>query len=114
MAEFLLIIVVSFSLVLQISAAYLAYKIYRFNRLSPLWLIMLSAFELEVLRRMFVIFADITAVSVPATTMFSHTLMFAISLFLNIGLFGMMKNFETFEFVQKNVEDKAKKFKKKK
>ena len=113
MAEILLVVIAAFSLILQLSAAYLAYKIYKFNRLSPLWLIMLSAFELEVLRRMVIVFADLTAPTIPITAIFSHTLMFAISLFLNIGLFGMMKNFETFEFVEKNVQNKSKKFQKK-
>ena len=112
MVNFVLVLLGGFSLVLLISATILAYKIYKFNRLSPWWLVLLSAFELEVLRQMLGIFTEINLDAVSFEVLVSRVLLFVISLLLNIGLWSMLKNFEKFEFIKEKVGKKAREFKK--
>jgi hypothetical protein len=110
MVNFLLLLLGVFSLVFQISAAYLAFKIYKFNRLSEWWLILLSAFELEAMRRFLVVVANMSVEAVSLMLVIDMTILFAVSLFTNIGLYSMLKNFENFDFIEKKSSEAAKNF----
>ncbi len=112
MVEMILVLLGGFALGLQLLAAYLAYKIYKFNRLSGWWLIVLSAFELEALRRVIQVISDIQLTEIPAGLLLDRTMLFAVSLFLNIGLMSMLYNFQNFDFLEKKVSEKVKKMKK--
>jgi hypothetical protein len=110
--DIVLVILGGVALVFQLVAAYLAFKIYKFNRLSGWWLILLSAFELEALRRFILVIQDIQLSYVPPSLMLDRTILFAVSLFLNIGLLSMLHSFQSFDFLEKKVSEKAKKLKK--
>jgi cell shape-determining protein MreD len=101
--------------VIQFIAAYLSYKIYRFNRLNYGWLAVTLALLLMTLRRVTALFiemhvmsnlegwiADIDRIILPTI----------ISILLLYGLFCMLKNFESFEVVKEGVIKKLKNAKK--
>lgn len=91
----------------QLLAAWVSYKIYAFNRLSNWWLALIIAFLVQAIRRGFQIFYDVSSTSM--NIVLDRSLMFLISLFLFLGLWSMLKNFENFDVVQKKVDSKIKK-----
>ena len=95
-----------FAIIFQLLAAWFAYKIYRFNRLSKWWLGLIIAFVFQALRRFFQAYTDWMGIS--SDPFFDRSLMFLISLFLVLGLWSMFKNFENFEIIEKNVKTKIK------
>lgn len=103
----------AFSVVLQLIAAYLGYRIYCFTRLSKWWLAVVIGFILQAIRRIFTFLEDFGAVNIPNTILIDRALMFLISLFMVIGLWIMLKNFENYDVVERQVKQKIQNFKKK-
>ncbi len=112
MADLVLMLLGAFSIVFQLSAAFIAYKIYRFDRISKWWLMIVFAFILMGVRRVFALWSDFSLVDVSSAVLFDRSLAFLTSLLINIGLWSMLTSFRNFEVVAKRVRDKAKKFKK--
>jgi len=97
--------------------AYLAYKIYVFNRLGQGWLAMLLAFVLLIFHRLIVyahdfeLFTDLHPLVLKAW----QTLLFIIvGILWIIGMSSMKKSFETFDIVQKKTREKIRQLSKKK
>ncbi len=99
-----------FAIVFQLSAAYIAYSIYRFDRMSKWWLFIVFAFVIMGVRRVFTLWADYSIVNVTSEMIFDRGLAFLISVLINVGLWSMLKSFNSFDIVAKKVRDKAKKF----
>jgi hypothetical protein len=110
MTDSILMFLGAFSIVFQLSAAYIAYSIYRFDRMSKWWLVIVFAFILMGVRRVFALWGDFSLLVVGNEVYFDRSLAFLTSLLVNIGLWSMMKSFHSFDLVAKKVRDKAKKF----
>jgi hypothetical protein len=93
--------------VLQLAAAWLSYKIYKFNRLSKGWLAIVAAFLLQALRRLVQLYYDYSGDVL--NIVFDRAVMLFISLLIFIGLWSMLNNFENFELVSFNLKSKIKK-----
>jgi len=100
-----------FAAIFQFIAAFLGYKIYKFNRLNKWWLALIVAFIVQGIRRVFTIFEDAGNPLITSNVLFDRTLMFIISLLIVIGLWAMIKNFESFDIVANKIKEKSKKFK---
>lgn len=92
---------------LQLVAFYFAFKIYQFNRLSRWWLALVFAFLVQAVRRGMQVYSDFGGRG--SNIFFDRIMMFTISLLMVVGLIAMLKNFENFDVVAKNVRDKFKK-----
>lgn len=106
----LIVILDVLAVILQLAAAWFAYRIYRFNRLSKWWLALVLAFCIQGLRRGFQGYIDL-GYGQNLSPILDRSLMFVISLLIVVGLFAMLKNFEGFEVVANKVRQKAKAFK---
>lgn len=95
------------SIVLQFLAAYLGYRIYKFNRMSKAWLLIILAFLIQGVRRIITFYDDINLISITNNVLIDRSLMFLISLFMAIGLLAMMKRFESFEIIEKETKKKV-------
>ena len=103
-------------MVYQLAAAYLSYRIYKFNRVNKGWLMVTIALILMAVGRIFAVVLLLGwANELPPIVAFIDSLVlpFLISVFLLIGLYSMFRNFVSFDIVEKNVQDKIKNFKKK-
>jgi hypothetical protein len=98
------------AVVLQLMASYFAYRIFKFNRLNKRWLALVLAFLVQTVRRGVQVCVDLNILSL--NVFIDRVLMFIISLLMIVGLWTMMKNFENFEVVEKNVGYKLSKSKK--
>jgi len=92
------------AVLLQLIASYIAFRIYKFNRLSKWWLALVLAFLVQAVRRGMQVSVDLSLTS--SNVFFDRIMMFAISLLMVIGLLAMMKNFENFDVVVNNVKSK--------
>jgi len=109
MINLALIPVDALSVVFQFLAVYFSYKIYSYNRLTKWWLALVLGFTTQGARRVLAIYEDIYLTEISNTVLLDRMLMLAISLLILIGLWAMLKNFESFEIVEKKVKDKLKK-----
>jgi hypothetical protein len=98
-----------FAVIFQILAAWFAYRIYKFDRLSGWWIGLIIAFIFQAIRRLFQAYND--WLNLSTNPLFDRVLMFLISLFLVMGLWEMFKKFESFEIVEKNVKNKMNRIK---
>jgi hypothetical protein len=102
-------------IIFQAIAACFSYKIFTFNRVRRWWLAVTGALVLMTLRRITAlmtqlswldsfggIISDVDKVILP----------FLISVLLLWGIYAMLKNFQDFEVVEKNVQSKLRKSKK--
>jgi hypothetical protein len=96
-----------FAFFLQLAAAWLSYKIYKFNRLSKGWLAIVAAFLLQALRRLVQLYYNYSGDVL--SVFFDRAIMLLISFLIFIGLWSMLKNFENFEIVSSNLKSKIKK-----
>ncbi len=101
------------NVIIQFTAAYISYRVYSFNRASKGWLAITGALLLMAIRRVtaFMISYDAFGGATQViSTLDRLFLPFTISVLILIGLWSMLKNFETFEVVEKDVKEKARKF----
>jgi hypothetical protein len=93
-----------FAVIFQFIAAYCGYKIYKFNRESKWWIALIVAFIIQGIRRIFTIFEDLDIIK--QNLLLDRSLMFLTSLLIVIGLWTMMKNFESFKILQHKIKKK--------
>ncbi len=107
-------------IVVQFTAAYFSYVIYKYNRLYKAWLAVVVGLVLMAFRRVTALLIELSrapASTDPVRFLDRVLLPFTISVLLLWGLWSMKKNFESFEVVEKRVSEKVKslnKFRKKK
>ena len=94
------------SIILQFLTAYFGYRIYKFNRMSKWWLVLILAFLIQGVRRIITFYYDINLISITNNILIDRSLMFLISFFMAVGLLTMMKRFEKFEFIEKETKRK--------
>jgi prolipoprotein diacylglyceryltransferase len=95
------------SVIFQFIAAFFAFRIYKFNRMGKGWLALVLAFLVQgTIRIVFNVFEDLSIVK--QNLLMDRGLMFITSLLILIGLWAMLKNFESFEFLEKKVKEKFK------
>jgi len=107
------VILAVLQIIIQIIAAFLAYKIYTYNRVSKSWLYLVVAFILMSFRRMTALLIGINLLPAldGSLSWIDRTLLpFLISVFLVIGVWALLKQFETFDIVDKKTEQKIKEF----
>jgi hypothetical protein len=107
-------VLVIVQIVLQFSAVYLSFVIYRYDRLSKAWLALTIALFFMGLRRLYTLGTELNVLGSPADTLGvvdRIVLPIFVSAFLAWGLWSMKNDFERFEVVQKAAADKAAKFK---
>jgi hypothetical protein len=111
--DFKLIILVLgiLSIILQFLAAYFGYQIYKFNRMSKAWLLIIIAFLIQGVRRVITSYEDLSLISITNKVLIDRSLMFLISFFMAIGLLAMMNRFENFEVIDKETKKKVRSFK---
>jgi hypothetical protein len=103
------------SVLCQFAAVYFSYKIYTYNRLSKWWLALMVAFFIQGVRRAITFYEDLYLSVVSNGILLDRTLMFVISMLIIVGLWAMLRNFESFEIVEKKTNQAIKeKFQKKK
>lgn len=99
-------------IVIQAVAVYYSYKIFSFNRLNKGWLALTVALILMTFRRITALLIEMNFLA-SFSGWLAHidriVLPTLISIFLLIGLFVMLKNFENFEVVEKKVKKAVKK-----
>lgn len=91
----------SLALILQLVAAYLAWRIYLFNKTNKWWLALVTAFFIQGIRRVFSLFEDANIIG--SSLLLDRTLAFTISLLIVVGLWAMLRNFENFEVIKTKV-----------
>jgi|GEM_PF-2936922 hypothetical protein len=108
------VILDSASVIFQLGATYFGYQIYQYNRLSKWWLALVLAFGIQTIRRLITTISDLgtTDALVNNSVLFDRSLQLVISLLMFIGMWAMLKNFETFDVVEKKAADKIEKFSK--
>ena len=99
-------------LLLQFIAAFFAYQIYTFNKLSKAWLAVPLGFLLMALRRVFIFAYAEGYISSVSPLVDSLIIPFIVSLMLVFGIWAMYNNFQKFSLVQSDVEKKVYSFKK--
>lgn len=107
-------ILIILQIAIQIVAAYSAYIIYQYNRISKAWLAVIIALILMTLRRVTVLLInfDILPQLTGSIQLFdSIVLPFLISIFLAWGMWTMAKSFRGFELLEKKVSEKFLKYK---
>ena len=104
------------SVVGSLIAAYLSYEIYRYNRLSKAWLAVTVAFILIIFRRAigFATEAGVWLEYRPVLKFVESVLLILISVLYILGFWSMKRSFETFDVVEKKVQDKVKAFRQRK
>lgn len=90
--------------------AYLAYGIYRHNRLSKAWLMVVVAFVLIIFRRTLGYAMDMGYLAdlKVALKEIEGVLLLVISVLYIIGFWSMKKNFENFDVIEKKTKEKIK------
>jgi len=96
----------------QFSAAYFVYRIHKFERLSKWCLALVLAFVLQGLISMRTLILDLSVIGLTQEMLFDRVLMVLVSLFICVGLWGMIKNFESFDLISRTVKEKLSQFKK--
>jgi hypothetical protein len=102
-------------IIFQAIAAYFSFVIYRFNRLNKAWLFVTFALILMTFRRItasLIEFSLISNFSGTIALLDRIILPFLISIFLFLGLWAMLKNFESFEVVATKTKIAVSKLKK--
>lgn len=97
----LIIILGVLAFLLQVFAAWFAYRIWKFDRLSAWWLALVLAFLIQGVRRLLTLLEDSSQFSFGSSVLFDRALSVVISLLIAIGLFAMLKRFESFEIISK-------------
>jgi hypothetical protein len=95
-------------------AAYFSFVIYRYNRQSKSWLAITLALSILFVRRVigFYIIAYDTGYIEDITNFLDRPLIpLIVSILFLLGLYGMKKNFESFEVLKDKVQAKLKVFK---
>ena len=98
-------------IVVQFTAAYFSYVIYKYNRLCKAWLAVVVGLVLMAFRRVTALLIELSGAPTstdPVRFLDRVLLPFAISVLLLWGLWSMKKNFESFEVVEKRVSEKVK------
>ncbi len=101
-------------IIIQLAVVYLVYKIYTYNRVHKAWLAVAIAVILMTLRRVTALSIDMGALpQLSGYTSFIDRIVlpFCISVLLFIGFWVMLKNFKEFEVVEKQVQEKVKRVK---
>ena len=96
-------------------AAYCAYKIYEYNRLSTGWLAMVLAFVLLVFSRIICVpddFDILKGINPAVLKAWEIILALFIGILFIAGMCSMKKSFENFDVIEKQAESKANLFKK--
>ncbi len=99
-------------ILIQFVAVYYSYRIFSFNRLNKGWLAMTVALFLMTFRRITALLIEMNFLSSFngwVAAMDRIILPTLISIFLFVGLFVMLKNFENFDVVEKKVKKAVKK-----
>ena len=96
------------SVICQFLAVYFSYRIYNYKRLTKWWLALVLGFLIQGTRRALTLYEDINLSEISNTILLDRMLMLVISSLILVGLWAMLKNFESFEFVEKKVKDKLK------
>jgi hypothetical protein len=104
----------AFQVIGSLVAAFLAYEVYKYDRLSKAWLAVVAALALLSIDGFLDLFLSLGTLS-PAEgsllTFFQTHLLHSFTLLLFIfGFWGMKYKFESFEIVEKHVEAKIKNF----
>ena len=112
MAEATQVIVIAVSGLLQLAAACESYSIYKFNRLKKGWLSITGALVLMAASSVFglLIQEGSIAANQPIIALYTVWLPMLIALFLLAGIQSMLKSFESFDIVEKQVGEKASEF----
>jgi hypothetical protein len=103
-----------FQIIIQAVAAYYSYKIFSFNRLNKGWLFLTFGLILMTFRRITASLIELKLLSsfsgwlVDLDRIILPTI---ISLSILIGLLFMLKNFESFDIIEKKVKNTIKKAK---
>lgn len=92
------------SVICQLGAVYLGYRIYGYNRLTKGWLALVIAFAIQAIRRAFTVSDDLAISSFTGEQMLDRVLMFFISVLILVGLWAMLQRFESFEIAEKKVK----------
>lgn len=108
MNEIILVIGI-LSVLCQFASVYFSYKIYSYNRLGKWWLALVVAFFIQGLRRIFTVFEDSSVIFFTNIQILDRWFMFTISVLIVVGLWSMLKNFESFDVVEKKVRSKLRK-----
>ncbi len=99
-------------ILIQLGALYASYIIYKYNRLNKAWLAVTLALFLMTLRRVTALLIELgilTQLQGPIKFADSILLPFVISIFLFAGLINMKKQFETFDIIEKKIDNKLNK-----
>jgi len=112
MVETTAVVVTTVSALLQLGAAYCSYVIYKYNRVKKGWLSITGAMILMAASSVFglVIQGSSMAQNPAILSLYSIWLPVLIALFMYMGIESMMKSFESFDVVEKQVGDKASEF----
>lgn len=102
------------SVIFQLLATIIAYKIYVFNKFNKWWLALVFAFFLQTIRRLVTSIEDFGIVSIPSYGDADRLLMVVISLFMFIGLYALWRSFNDFDLAKIKIDNKVKSFMKKK
>jgi hypothetical protein len=70
------------------------------------------AFVLQGLISLRTLISDAEIVAVTQSLLFDRALIVLVSLFICIGLWGMIQNFESFDLISRSIKEKLGKFKK--
>jgi len=97
------------SVISQFLAVYFSYRIYSYNRLTKWWLAIALGFSTQGARRAVTLYEDVNLTEASNAILLDRILMLVISLLILAGLWAMLKNFESFEIVEKKVKEKLKK-----
>lgn len=95
--------------IILLIAAYYAYVIFKCNRLQKAWSGIIFALVLFALREIINFFVDMGLIEINITyEIFDHFIFpVLISVSIAIALMAMKKSFETFDVVEKKVQEKA-------
>ena len=99
-------------ILLQLTAAFFAVRIYKYNQLNKLWLAVPAGFLMMAVRRVIAILVYteiLTTIDLPLLDSVLFPLV--ISLLLVFGIWSMSKNFTDFKILEKNVSKKVHSFK---
>ena len=112
MAEATQVIVIAVSGLLQLGAACESYSIYKFNRLKKGWLSITGALILMAASSVFGLLIQEGSIATNPSIIALYTVWLPVltALFLFAGIQSMLKSFESFDIVEKQVGDKAAKF----
>ena len=108
--------VISISMLfLSLIATWLSYKIYKYNRLSRGWLSITLAFTLVAFSRILSFSEDLgifLELNKSVLKIWDVILLILINILFITGLLSMLRSFESFDIVEKKVQEKLKIFRK--